>query len=71
MVIAEGYKNANRPKIEVFRKEVHDAPLCLKDPNLLALITDARLEAGVPLFHPDQIRELADFIEKSLLHPPS
>jgi len=51
LVLAEGYKGGPFPKIEVFRRGVHEAPLCRPDAvGWLALVTDAgEVEAGVPV----------------------
>jgi molybdopterin-guanine dinucleotide biosynthesis protein B len=67
LVIAEGFKNAKRPKIEVFRPEVHDSPLCLDDDMLIAVVTDAEIEIRVPLFGLSEVQGLAALIEKNYL----
>lgn len=74
VVLAEGFKNAPEPKIEVFRKDTHEAPLY--DPldpesrRTLALVTDdPDAGAAIPLFSlvdPDTIARLADFVEEKL-----
>ena len=67
LVIAEGYKEAACPKIEVFLPERHRSPCCLDDPGLFALVADVPLAAGVPRFRFDAIAPLADLIETHLL----
>jgi molybdopterin-guanine dinucleotide biosynthesis protein B len=67
LVLAEGYKNENRPKIEVFRQEMHPAPIFTDDASLLAFVTDTRLDTGLPQFSPSQVREIVDFIETRVL----
>ena len=67
IVLTEGYKRENYPKIEVFRKAVHSAPLCLGDENLIALVTEDPLELPVPRFFPDEIGKLADFLLEKFL----
>ena len=62
IVLTEGYKRENYPKIEVFRKEVHPKPLCVGDSNLIAMVTAEPLELTVPRFDPDEIHELAGFL---------
>jgi len=62
IILAEGYKTENLPKVEIFRKDIHERPLCLQDKNLIAMITDAELDLTVPRFGLDNIKELADFI---------
>jgi len=67
VIIAEGYKNAGFPKIEVFRSQVHDKPVCLNDETLSAIVTDADLNVSVPVFGLEESRRLADFIELKFL----
>ncbi|WP_147820190.1 molybdopterin-guanine dinucleotide biosynthesis protein B [Salidesulfovibrio onnuriiensis] len=54
IVLTEGYYNSDQPKIEVFRPEAHALPLCGPDEawtrKLLAMVTDADVDAGVPCF---------------------
>jgi molybdopterin-guanine dinucleotide biosynthesis protein MobB len=71
VVLAEGFKKAPEPKIQVFRAATDSGPLF--DPegpsgtNTVALVTDApAFEAAVPVFslvEPDCIAALADLVE--------
>jgi molybdopterin-guanine dinucleotide biosynthesis protein B len=73
IVLAEGFKSAPEPKIEIFRMGTHSAPFF--DPGdpacarTLALVTDdAELKAPIPVFSledPELVRPLADFVETS------
>lgn len=67
IIISEGYKRNDKPKIEVFRSAVHEAPLCGGEDNLIALASDVRLELGVPIFALDDYAGMADLIEKRFL----
>ncbi len=75
LVVAEGYKAARVPKIEVYRPAAHAEPLYSpgsEDAGLyLAIVTDALdLEADVPVLdmnRPDLSGALADLVERSLL----
>jgi molybdopterin-guanine dinucleotide biosynthesis adapter protein len=67
VVFAEGYKNSHKPKIEIFRPEVHDTPLCMNDKMLVALVTDADIQINAPKFGLDEIGKLADLIERDFL----
>lgn len=67
LVITEGYKGARQPKIEVVRAARHGQALLLEDPFLIAVVSDAGLEADVPVFGLEDIEPLADFIEKRYL----
>jgi len=63
IVITEGYKREAKPKIEIFRSEVHDSPLCTDDENLVAIVSDAVLDLQVPRFDLEDIAGLADLME--------
>lgn len=67
LVFVEGYKKARRPKIEVFNSQYHKAPIDPNDENLFAFVTDDSVDVGVPRFKMDQIKELADLIEKKFM----
>jgi molybdopterin-guanine dinucleotide biosynthesis protein B len=65
IVLAEGYKSSDLPKIEVFvPKKLGDLPLCINDPKLLAIVTKETLDTQLPLFDPQDIKGLTDFILK-------
>lgn len=67
VVITEGYKSGDKPKIEVFRPEAHSEPLCGPDDNLVAMVADVEVPAGCPRFGLDEVVRLADFIEARFL----
>lgn len=69
LIITEGYKRESMPKIEVFRREAHDAPLFVGHKELEAFVTDSDLDQdpGVPCFRLDDAGPLADFIENHFL----
>lgn len=62
IILAEGYKQAHHPKIELFRPEVYPEPLCGGDENLIALISDAAIDLRVPRFPLEDIDGLAEFL---------
>lgn len=62
IILAEGYKGEDKPKVEVFRPGVQNNLLCLNDGNLIALMSDADVDLGVPRFQIDDIKGLADFL---------
>jgi len=68
IILTEGYKRENYPKIEVFRKEVHPEPLCAGDKNLIALVSDTPLDLPIPRFLPKDIKGLADFLIQQFFH---
>ncbi len=67
LVITEGYKKADKPKIEVLRKSISAFPVCQENDHLFALVTDSDIDVGVPKFEFDDIKSLADLIEKKYL----
>ncbi len=63
IVLAEGYKGAEVPKIEVHRPDLSARPLCLNDPYLLALVTPEAIPASsIPRFDPGDTAGLAGFL---------
>lgn len=67
LVITEGYKRGDKPKIEVLRAARHTHLLCADDVRLMAVVSDIKTKPPVPKFGLEQITELADFIEKEFL----
>ncbi len=67
VVFAEGYKNSHKPKIEIFRSGISKMPLCVNDPLLVALVTDADIPCRKPVFGFNEIVPLADLIEREFL----
>jgi len=67
LIITEGYKRENKPKIEVVRAARHTQLICRGDHDLIAVVSDVDLNPGVPKFGLDDITELADLIEKKFL----
>jgi molybdopterin-guanine dinucleotide biosynthesis protein B len=64
LVLAEGYKRENRPKVEVYRPEAHPEPLCRLDKNLIALVSDIPLALNVPRFGLEDAAGLAAFLKQ-------
>jgi len=62
IVISEGFKRAEVPKIEIFRQSIHSSPLCIGDEYLIGFVTDSDLEPPVPRFDPDDTMNLVDFL---------
>ncbi len=70
IILAEGFKRENLPKIEIFRTgSDHMHPLCMDDENLIAFVTDSDHTPNVPIFGLEDIRQIADFIEFNFLTP--
>lgn len=70
IVLIEGFKRSNRPKIEVHRRERSDNLLCRgeqHDPTLIAVASDEPLELDVPVFDINDAGGLCTLIEKRFL----
>jgi molybdopterin-guanine dinucleotide biosynthesis protein B len=67
IVFTEGYKRGNKPKVEVFRKEVHQELLCTEDDNLIAVASNQHFDLKVPYFDINNVKGLADLIEDKFL----
>ena len=66
IILTEGYKHENKPKIEVFRSDIAEE-IYSSDDELFALITDTPVDKDVPQFNLDTIDKLVDLIEESCL----
>jgi molybdopterin-guanine dinucleotide biosynthesis protein B len=62
LVIAEGYKKAPVPKIEVLSPLAKEGAACADDPGLLALVTDMEGQYRVPVFSPGEPERIVQFI---------
>jgi len=68
LVIAEGYKRTNLPKIEIFRSAAHNSPLAGRDQTWKAIISDTPIETVLPCFALEDIAGLADFLVSSFIN---
>ena len=66
IILTEGYKRSQLPKIEVHRKEVSEELLCSPD-DLVAVVTDEPLDLAVWQCSFDEIPRLADLIEETFI----
>lgn len=68
LVITEGFKRMPFMKIEIFSSVRNEgSPLCLGDPNLLAIAGDLPIETDLPRFDWNEITAIADFVQKRVL----
>lgn len=66
IVLVEGGKREKSlQKIEVMRKGITEEVLCPQD-ELIAVVSDVKVTLDKPVFRPDQIGEIADFLEEGL-----
>ena len=67
IILAEGFKQGNAPKIEIHRK---DAGPPLRDiKKLIGIVTDEPLETKARQFSPDGIENIADLLERGFIKP--
>jgi len=69
IILTEGYKRGDRPKIEVSRREKGSELLCTED-ELVAIAADQPFDMNVPQFGLDDAAGLVDLIEKRFLANP-
>jgi molybdopterin-guanine dinucleotide biosynthesis protein B len=65
IILTEGFKGSNYPKIEVHRKEQGD-DLVTDPQQLLAVVTDEPLAIDLPQFSRNEIPKIADLIQDTL-----
>lgn len=68
LIFTEGYKHGNKPKIEVFRSEVHKE-LFYKPEELIAIASDVSFEVGIPCFDLDDAVGICDFLAEKYQLP--
>jgi len=69
LVLTEGFKRENKPKLELYRQEnAKDYLLCNED-ELAALITDDEppMKINKPIFRFQDIKKIADFLEETYI----
>jgi molybdopterin-guanine dinucleotide biosynthesis adapter protein len=62
LVLVEGYKSADIPKIEIHRPSTGNPLLHPHDPNILAVASDEPVAASVPLLDLNDLDAIAEFI---------
>jgi len=67
IILAEGFKQGDAPKIEVHRKEV--GPPLTSIRKLIAIVTDEPLETKTRQFSLQDIKGLADLLEEGFIKP--
>lgn len=66
VVLTEGFKRSNKPKIEVSRREKGAELLC-EERELVAVVTDNEFDLRAPQFGLDDAAGVADLIERRFL----
>ena len=67
IVLAEGFKQGNAPKIEVHRRKI--GPPLTNIKKLIAIVTDEPLETEARQFSLQDIKSLADLLEEGFIKP--
>lgn len=62
VVLVEGYKSDNHPKIEAHRRETGKPLIATKDKTVRAIATNAELDFDLPVFGLDDTQEITEFI---------
>jgi molybdopterin-guanine dinucleotide biosynthesis protein B len=62
LLIVEGFKHAPIPKLEVWRAETGEGLLHPKDPHIVAVASDARIDTRLPLLDLNDAGAIAAFI---------
>jgi len=66
LIIAEGYKTPNKPKLEIVRAARSQAPF--SDPDeLIAIASDMTFDMPVPQFELNDVAAIADFVIERFL----
>jgi molybdopterin-guanine dinucleotide biosynthesis protein B len=69
LLITEGFKKEDKPKIEIVRSKISQAPLCApKGNNLIALVTNISIKGyPQPQFKLNDVKRITEFIERRFL----
>ena len=67
IILAEGFKQDNAPKIEVHRKEA--GPPLINIKKIIAIATDEPLETRTRQFSLEDVKSIADLLEKGFIIP--
>ena len=62
LVLVEGFKRENVPKLEVFRASVGEALLHPQDRNIIAIASDARVRTELPQFDINDAGGISEFV---------
>jgi molybdopterin-guanine dinucleotide biosynthesis protein B len=66
LLLVEGFKRENVPKLEVYRAAVGEALLHPQHRSIVAIASDQRLETKLPQFDLDNAPAIADFVLRHL-----
>lgn len=68
LILVEGFKNAEIPKIEVHRPQLNLPLLCIKDASIVAVATDGALNRNldIPVLNLNNPTQITDFILQTI-----
>ena len=69
LIIIEGFKKSDEPKIEVHRAELGKTLACVPE-DLIAVVTDEKLDLSIEQYDLNNVTAIADLIEDRLLDKP-
>ncbi len=64
LILAEGYKDTNYPKMMVVGDRGWDK---VKSDSVKVVVSDQRLDLDIPIFHPSDVVKMATFLEHEFL----
>ncbi len=67
LVITEGYKTADKPKVEVVGRNPQGPQLCYTDDSVFAVVAEAMPDCETIWFRPGEVNKLAKLIEDRFL----
>ncbi len=67
IILSEGFKKNPHPKVEISRSVLKHEPICTKEENLLAIVSDRPVNRGVPCLDINDVVGLVSLIEKKIL----
>jgi len=62
LILVEGYKRDDHPKIEAYRAETNHPVIAKDDPTIRAVASDCTLDVTQPRYELDDTKGIADFI---------
>lgn len=62
LVLAEGFRAAPLPRIEVHRRSIARPFLCARDPHVFLVVGDELPPRALPVAHPGEVERVADLI---------
>jgi molybdopterin-guanine dinucleotide biosynthesis protein B len=64
LVLIEGFKRENHPKMEIYRQANAKPPLHPDDKSIVAVVADIAFPGlAIPVYHPDDIPGIADIVQ--------